>query len=82
MSQGLCSRGAELFKTAAAADEIFKSSLIRFFSNSRKDEREMQQLEALGEGHREADEAFYRHQKFCEICAGIPTTVLRYATAE
>jgi hypothetical protein len=23
----------------------------------------------LGESHREADEAFHRHQRFCEVCA-------------
>lgn len=82
MSRELCQRGTELFHTASGADEIFKSSLSQFFSNSRKDEFDMKQIEMLGARHREADEAFHRHKRFCEICAAIPTTVLHYAVAE
>lgn len=82
MSPALCSRGAELFQTAAGADEVFKARLIEFFSHTRKDEQEMKDIEVLGIRHREADEAFHRHRKFCETCAGIPADVLRYAAAD
>jgi hypothetical protein len=71
MSPEMCPRGGELFRAASEADMIFKSTLVRFFSNARKDEREMQQIEILGARHREADEAFQRHKKFCETCAGV-----------
>jgi ribosomal protein L37E len=42
----------------------------------------MKQIEALGETHRDADEAFHRHKKFCTACAETPVAVLRYAAAE
>jgi hypothetical protein len=42
----------------------------------------MKQIEALGESHRDADEAFHRHKRFCTACAEAPVAVLRYATAK
>jgi len=42
----------------------------------------MKRIETLGEIHREADEAFHRHQRFCMVCAAAPVAVLRYAAAE
>jgi hypothetical protein len=42
----------------------------------------MKQIEALGESHRDADEAFHRHKRFCTACAEAPVAVLRYAVAE
>jgi hypothetical protein len=68
MSQQLCVRGGELFQKACQADELFKARLLEFFSRAKKDDGEMKQIEALGEKHRDADEA--------------PVAVLRYATAE
>jgi hypothetical protein len=60
MSQELCVRGRELFKKASQADELFKARLLEFFSSTKKDDREMKQIEVLGETHRDADEAFHR----------------------
>lgn len=82
MSQELCVRGRELFQKASQADELFKARLLEFFSSATKDDQEMKRIEALGETHREADEAFHRHQKFCMVCAAAPVAVLRYAAAE
>jgi hypothetical protein len=82
MSQDLCARGRELFKKASQADELFKARLLEFFATAKKDDREMKQIEALGENHREADEAFHRHKRFCTACAEAPVAVLRYAAAE
>ena len=82
MSQELCARGRELFKKASQADELFKARLLEFFSSAKKDDQEMKRIETLGESHREADEAFHRHQRFCMVCAAAPVAVLRYAAAE
>ena len=82
MSQELCARGRELFKKASQADELFKARLLEFFSSAKKDDQEMKRIETLGETHREADEAFHRHKKFCTACAEAPVAVLRYAAAE
>jgi hypothetical protein len=82
MPQELCVRGRELFSKASQADELFKARLLEFFSSAKKDDPEMKWIEALGEKHREADEAFHRHKRFCTICAEAPVAVLRYATAE
>lgn len=82
MSQELCARGRELFKKASQADELFKARLLEFFSSVKKDDQEMKRIETLGETHREADEAFHRHKKFCVACAEAPVAVLRYAAAE
>jgi hypothetical protein len=82
MSQELCPRGRELFKKASQADELFKARLLEFFSSTRKSDQEMKRIETLGEAHREADEAFHRHKKFCTACAEAPVAVLRYAAAE
>jgi hypothetical protein len=81
MSQDLCARGRELFKKASQADELFKARLLEFFASAKKDDREMEQIEALGETHREADEAFHRHKRFCTACAEASVAVLRYAAA-
>ena len=82
MSQDLCARGRELFKKASQADELFKARLLEFFATAKKDDREMKQIEILGETHREADEAFHRHKRFCTTCAEAHVAVLRYAAAE
>jgi len=82
MPQQLCTRGRELFTRASQADDLFKARLLEFFSSRRKDDSEMKQIEALGESHRDADEAFHRHKRFCAACAEAPVAVLRYATAE
>jgi hypothetical protein len=82
MPQELCTRGRELFSKASQADELFKTRLLEFFSSAKKDDPEMKRIEALGENHREADEAFHRHQRFCTACAEAPVVVLRYAAAE
>jgi hypothetical protein len=82
MSQGLCPRGAELFAAATQADEEFKSKLVRFFSNMHRDEQEMYLIEALGARHRELDEVFQRHRRFCDVCSRASVNVLRYAGAE
>ena len=82
MSQDLCARGRELFKKASQADELFKARLLEFFGSAKKDDREMKQIEVLGDTHRDADEAFHRHKRFCTACAEAPVAVLRYAAAE
>jgi len=81
MSQELCARGRELFKKASQADESFKARLLEFFSSAKKDDQEMKRIETLGESHREADEAFHRHKKFCAACAEIHV-VSRYVAAD
>jgi len=81
MSQELCARGRELFKKASQADELFKTRLLEFFSSTKKDDQEMKRIETLGESHREADEAFHRHKKFCAACAEIHV-VSRYVAAD
>ena len=82
MPNDLCARGAELFQTASEADELFKHTLLDFFSSTKKDEYEMQQIEILGARHREADEAFHRHKRFCATCAGTHAAVLHYAAGD
>ncbi|HEY7402370.1 MAG TPA: hypothetical protein VIB39_02525 [Candidatus Angelobacter sp.] len=82
MSPKLCPRGIELFAVASQADEEFKTKLVQFFSNTYRDDREMVHIEVLGAQHREADEAFQRHKRFCETCANTSLTLLRYAAAE
>ena len=82
MSPMLCPRGTELFSLATQADEAFKTRLVGFFSNAHRDDQEMLQIEVLGAQHREADETFQRHRRFCEVCAGSALNVLRYASAE
>ena len=81
MHQELCTRGRELFSRASQADELFKARLLEFFSSRKKDDSEMKQIEVLGETHRDADEAFHRHKRFCSACAEAPVVVLRYAVA-
>lgn len=71
-----------MFATATQADELFKTRLVQFFSKSSRDDQEMMQIETLGAQHRDADEAFQRHKRFCDICAESTLTVLRYAAAE
>ena len=44
MSQELCARGRELFKTASQADELFKARLLEFFSGAKKDDQEMKRI--------------------------------------
>jgi hypothetical protein len=80
MPQELCTRGKELFSKASQADELFKTRLLEFFSSAKKDDPEMKRIEALGENHREADEAFHRHQRFCTICVEMHV-VSRYVAA-
>jgi len=82
MHPQLCKRGRDLFTRASQADEVFKARLLEFFSSTKKDDREMKQIEVLGETHRDADEAFHRHKRFCTVCAEAPVVVLRYAAAE
>jgi hypothetical protein len=82
MFQPLCSRGAELFAAAIHADSEFKSRLTRFFSSQKKDDSEMQEIEKLGARHRDLDEVFQRHQRFCDTCSRTAVTVLHYAPAE
>jgi hypothetical protein len=81
MHQQLCTRGRELFNRASQADDLFKARLLDFFSSTKKDDREMKEIEVLGDTHREADEAFHRHKRFCTACAEAPVAVLRYAVA-
>ncbi|HEY2364092.1 MAG TPA: hypothetical protein VGK36_23430 [Candidatus Angelobacter sp.] len=81
MHPQLCKRGTELFVRASQADELFKARLLEFFSSRKKDDCEMKQIEVLGETHRDADEAFHRHKRFCTACAEAPVAVLRYAVA-
>jgi hypothetical protein len=81
MPQELCPRGKELLAKAAQADDVFKKRLLDFFSAAKKDDQEMKHIEALGERHREADEAFHRHKKFCAVC--VETHVVsRYVAAD
>ena len=81
MSQDLCARGRELFKKASQADELLKARLLDFFSRNKKDDQEMKRIETLGTSHREADEAFHRHKRFCAVCAEMHM-VSRYVAAE
>ncbi len=74
----LCPRGAKLSEAASLADHVFKSRLVDVFSNSKKDEKELQQLEVLGARQREADEAFHRHQRFCVSCSGAAQFTARH----
>ena len=71
MPQELCLRGKELFSKASMADDVFKAQLFQFFANTKKNDQDMKQIEELGECHREADEAFHRHQRFCQVCGEI-----------
>jgi hypothetical protein len=82
MHEQLCKHGKELFTRAFQADELFKARLLELFAGREKDNREMKQIEILGETHREADEAFHRHKRFCTTCAEAHVAVLRYAAAE
>jgi len=61
---------------------LFKVRLLEFFSRAKKDDKEVKQIESLGDSHREADEAFHRPKRFCAVCAEAPVAVLRYAAAE
>jgi len=81
MHQQLCTRGKELFARASEADGLFKARLLEFFSNTKKDDHEMQEIEMLGETHRDADEAFHRHKRFCAACAEIHV-ISRYVAAD
>jgi hypothetical protein len=81
MSQDLCARGRELFKKALQADELFKARLLELFAAAKKDDREMKEIEVLGETHRDADEAFLRHKRFCRDCAEIHV-ISRYVAAD
>ena len=81
MLQELCPRGRELFSKATQADDIFKARLLVFFAATKKDDQEMKQIEVLGEQHREADEAFHRHKRFCKVCAELHV-VSRYVAAD
>ena len=67
----LCPRGVELKEAASSADRTFKSSIVQFFSNPKKDDQQMHQLEALGACQRDADEAFLRHQQACRVCGQV-----------
>ena len=69
MSQELCPRGKDLWSKASMADEMFKAHLLEFFAAAKKDDQEMKRIEELGERHRQADEAFQRHKRFCAICS-------------
>lgn len=60
---------------------MFKARLLEFFSSAKKDDQEMTRIETLGESHREADEAFQRHKRFCPICAEMHV-VSRYVAAD
>ena len=51
MSLKLCARGTELFAAATQADDVFKAKLVQFFSNTRRDDLEMMQIEVLGAQH-------------------------------
>jgi hypothetical protein len=68
--QNLCIVGVQLRKTAAAADEDFKTGLLEFFTERQQDQDEdrRRRLEALGVEQRERDDAFLRHQRYCNIC--------------
>jgi len=81
MHQQLCTRGKELFTKASQADEVFKARLLEFFAAAKKDDREMKEIEVLGDTHRDADEAFHRHKRFCTVCAEMHV-VSRYVAAD
>jgi hypothetical protein len=81
MHQQLCTRGKELFTKASQADELFKARLLEFFAAAKKDDREMKEIEVLGDTHRDADEAFHRHKRFCTVCAEMHV-VSRYVAAD
>jgi hypothetical protein len=81
MQQQLCTRGTELFTRASQADELFKARLLEFFSSTKKDDCEMKEIEVLGDTHRDADEAFHRHKRFCTACAEIHV-ISRYLAAD
>jgi hypothetical protein len=81
MPQELCLRGRELYSKASLADDVFKARLLQFFASVKKDDQEMNQIETLGACHREADEAFHRHKRFCQICAEMHV-VSRYVAAD
>jgi len=81
MHQQLCTRGKELFTKASQADELFKARLLEFFATAKKDDREMKEIEVLGDTHRDADEAFHRHKRFCSVCAEMHV-VSRYVAAD
>jgi len=81
MHQQLCTRGKELFTKASQADEVFKARLLEFFAAAKKDDREMKEIEVLGDTHRDADEAFHRHKRFCSVCAEMHV-VSRYVAAD
>ena len=66
---------------AILADDVFKARLLDFFARVKKDEQEMKQIEALGQRHREADEAFHRHKRFCGACADLHV-VSRHVAAD
>jgi len=71
-----------LFAAATRADEDFKLRLTCFFSTQKRDGREMKEIETLGARHRDLDETFYRHQRFCDTCARTGVTLLHCAQAE
>lgn len=79
----LCAIGRGLQDRAAAYDHVFKTRLLAFFSDSvnAKEEAEMREIERLGVYHREADEAFTRHQQLCDRCAEALTAHLRRVAA-
>jgi hypothetical protein len=81
MHQQLCTRGKELFTRASQADELFKARLLEFFATAKKDDHEMKEIEVLGDTHRDADEAFHRHKRFCTVCAEMHV-VSRYVAAD
>jgi hypothetical protein len=81
MPQQLCLRGRELYSKASLADDVFKARLLQFFASTKKDDQEMKQIEILGASHREADEAFHRHKRFCQICSEMHV-VSRYVAAD
>jgi hypothetical protein len=82
MPHQLCTRGRELFLQATQADDVFKARLHEFFASTKKDDQKIYQIEALGDRHRKADEAFHQHKKFCTVCAESPVAILRYAAAD
>lgn len=65
----LCIRGAQIRKRVAEADQIFKSTLLRYFSESERNESQRLHLETLAAEKGEAEDAFRRHQKLCSMCA-------------
>jgi hypothetical protein len=78
VADNLCPRGVKLFEAACWADHVFKSSLVHVFSNVKKDEKELQELEVLGARQRDADEAFHRHKRFCTICSEVQQAAARH----